>query len=208
MLRPMRIPFFYDYACPWAFFGSCRVEDYFADLDVEIAFTPVYLKALAEPSPQAGKLAPMGPRKRSHYMADLLRWAEFAGVRLHPGVRDIVDTDTRPALRVALVAAERSRFREFHHPAYRARWCEARDLSQPEVLAELVAKAGLDPDDVLAEAASPEVEERLEKQTRRAIDLGVFGVPTLALGEDIYWGNDRFELARFRLASGVRSDRS
>ena len=39
----MQIPFYYDYACPWAYLGSCRVEAYFRDLGVEIDFRPVIL---------------------------------------------------------------------------------------------------------------------------------------------------------------------
>ncbi len=37
----MQIPFYFDYACPFAYLGSCRVESYFGDLGVEIDFRPV-----------------------------------------------------------------------------------------------------------------------------------------------------------------------
>ena len=36
----------------------------------------------------------------------------------------------------------------------------------------------------------------LDRQTEDAIDRGVFGVPTLFVGEEMFWGNDRFELVR------------
>ena len=79
----------------------------------------------------------MGPRKQANYIRDLLGWAEFAGVEISPDARDLVKTDARPALRAAMVAGELGRFREFHHPAYAARWCDAQDLSQRDVLASL-----------------------------------------------------------------------
>ena len=46
---------------------------------------------------------------------------------------------------------------------------------------------------------SPELEQRLETETRAAIARGVFGVPTIFVGDEMFWGNDRFELVRFYL---------
>ena len=48
----------------------------------------------------------------------------------------------------------------------------------------------------LERADSPEVDEQLTKQTDAAIARGVFGVPTLFVGDELFWGNDRFELVR------------
>ena len=39
----MQLPFYFDYACPWAYLGSCRVEAYFRDLGATIDFRPVNL---------------------------------------------------------------------------------------------------------------------------------------------------------------------
>ena len=73
----MQIPFYYDYACPWAYLGSCRVEPYFADLGVEIDFRPVILAKLKEPT--AAKGLELGERKKHNYIADLKHWAEMVG---------------------------------------------------------------------------------------------------------------------------------
>ena len=58
----MKIPFYFDYACPWAYLGSCRVESYFGDLGVEIDFRPVRLADLTET--KGPKSLPPGERKR------------------------------------------------------------------------------------------------------------------------------------------------
>ena len=39
----------------------------------------------------------------------------------------------------------------------------------------------------------------LERNTDEAIARGVFGVPTMIVGDELFWGNDRFELVRFYL---------
>ena len=191
----MQLPFYFDYACPWAYLGSSRVEAYFRDLGCEIDFRPVHLGTLKEPS--SGKRPEPGPRKKTDYRNDLRHWAEMIGVEISPDSRSLLRSDTRLALRAALVAKQEGRFREYHHPAYRARWAEARDLSKPETVAELLAGAGLDADAALARADSEEMMARLESDTRAAIERGVFGVPTVFVGDEMFWGNDRFELAKW-----------
>ena len=193
----MQVPFYYDYACPWAYLGSCRVEPYFRDLGVEIDFRPVILAKLKEPT--AGKGPELGERKKLNYAADVRHWAEMVGAEISPDAIKLLKTDPRLLLRAALVAKEQGRFREFHYPAYRARWAEARDISQTEVVHGLLEGAGLDADAALARARSDEVGERLQADTQDAIERGVFGVPAIFVGDEMFWGNDRFELVRFYL---------
>ncbi len=193
----MQIPFYYDYACPWAYLGSCRVEAYFRDLGVEIDFRPVILAKLREPS--AGQGPELGERKKHNYRADLVHWAEMVGAELSPDATKFMKTDPRLLLRAALVAKDEGRFREFHYPAYRARWAEPRDISQPEVVRNLLQAAGLDADAALERARSDDVGQRLQRDTQEAIERGVFGVPTMFVGDEMFWGNDRFELVRYYL---------
>jgi 2-hydroxychromene-2-carboxylate isomerase len=188
----MEIPFYFDYACPWAYLGSCRAESYFHDLGVRLDFRPVSLAELREPT--AGQGAAPGERKQRWYAADLRQWAELCGAELSPEARK-PRPSTKLLLRAALVAKQAGRFREFHYPAYRARWAEARDVADPAAVGELLAGAGLDPDASLARAQSDELRDLLDRETRAAVERGVFGVPTLFVGDRMFWGNDRFELA-------------
>jgi 2-hydroxychromene-2-carboxylate isomerase len=191
----VQLPLYFDYACPWAYLGSSRAEAYFRDLGVEIDFRPVHLRRLVEPG--VGKPPELGPRKQRNAANDIRHWAEALGVELDPAARALYRSDTQLALRCALVAKDQGRLREFHHPAYRARWAQARDLAREDVLVELLRGAGLDADAVLARAKSAELEERLTRETEAAVARGVFGVPTIFVGDEMFWGNDRFELVRF-----------
>jgi len=132
----MQIPFYYDYACPWAYLGSCRVEAYFGDLGVDLDFRPVRLADLKEPT--TGTAPPPGARKKKAYRDDLLHWAELCGAEFSPRAGE-ARADTRLLLQAALVAKDAGRLREFHYPAYRARWAEARDVADPELVSQLLA---------------------------------------------------------------------
>ena len=64
----MQIPFYFDYACPWAYLGSCRVEPYFQDVG-PIDFRPVYLAELREKEAGPQSIGGMGERKKKAYIA-------------------------------------------------------------------------------------------------------------------------------------------
>jgi 2-hydroxychromene-2-carboxylate isomerase len=195
----VKIPFYFDYACPWAYLGSCRVEPYFQDLGVEIEFHPVRLADLSEKVGEKG--LPPGERKGRWYVSDLWAWAEMIGAELSPKAGS-PRPDTRLLLQAALVARDRGVFREFHYPAYRARWAEARPVDDPAVVRALLEGAGLEADLALEEARSDALARRLDADTRAAVERGVFGVPTFFVGERMFFGNDRFELARHFIEKG------
>lgn len=70
-------------------------------------------------------------------------------------------------------------------------WAEGAPGDSPDVLAELAARLGTSADAL----AAPEVKAALRANTEQAIAAGVFGVPTLALGKSLFWGNDAHAFA-------------
>ena len=194
----MKIPFFYDYTCPWAYIGSVRVEAFFADQGMEIDFRPVYLKQMKEPmlGPEPAGERSYGPRKARYYAQLRTNWAQCCGAEFGDAGK-LVRTDTALLLKGALLAQEGQRFREYHDPAYRARWVDGDDVSQPSVVHRLLGQAGLDADACLDRARSSELDQKLSDVTEEAMALGVFGVPTIVVADRVLWGNDQFEMARY-----------
>lgn len=150
------------------------------------------------PLPQDVKAPGLGPRKRANAANDLPHWAELCGAEFSPEARK-AHKDPRLLTQAALVARDEGRFLEFHYPAFRARWAEARDISDPKVVRDLLAGAGLDADSALERAESTEIHERLDAESHAAVERGVFGAPTLFVGDEMFWGNDRFEVVRYYL---------
>lgn len=81
---------------------------------------------------------------------------------------------------------------------------EGRDLSDPAVLADIGGAFGID--DVAAAIGKPEIRERLRANTDAAIRRGVFGVPMMAVGDDLFWGEDMTAMLVDRLANPARFD--
>ena len=70
---------------------------------------------------------------------------------------------------------------------------QGRDVSNPTVIADLAAQLGIQ--DVQAAISAPTVKQQLHDNTRFAIENGVFGVPTLMIGKETFWGHDAVEMA-------------
>ena len=152
----------------------------------------------AEKAPPRPKL---GPRKSADYQASVMHWSKLCDAPVSPDAVKYLKSDTSLALRAALVAKDEGRFKAFHEPMYRARWAEPRDPADRSVVRELLADAGLDAEAALARAESEELVGRLDRDTDEAIERGVFGVPTIFVGDEMFWGNDRFELVRHYLTT-------
>ena len=58
--------------------------------------------------------------------------------------------------------------------------------------------------DAQSRIADPAVKDALRRNTDEAIARGVFGVPTLAIGDALFWGLDATEMARDYAAAGCR----
>jgi len=194
----MKIPFYFDYTCPWAYIGNGRVEAYFADLNVHIDYRPVYLKQLKEPmvGPAVESRQTYGPRKARYfeYNRDLI--AAACGVPFgDPQQR--IRADTALLLKAALVAREAGCFKTFHPLAFAARWLNGLDVANPEVVAGLLEASGVEPINGLKEAESQAFDQRLKEATDDAIAQGVFGVPSIVVDDHVLWGNDHFEVAYY-----------
>jgi 2-hydroxychromene-2-carboxylate isomerase len=66
-------------------------------------------------------------------------------------------------------------------------------MAEPENVLEAARAVGLDPGEVSARIGEQEVKDRLRAYTDEAIGLGAVGVPTVAVGGELFWGDDRLE---------------
>ena len=72
---------------------------------------------------------------------------------------------------------------------------EHKEPTEQTHLTSVIAGIGHDPVAVLAKADSVPIGNLLDSETDEARRLGVFGSPTFAVGEEIFWGDDRLEIA-------------
>lgn len=96
------------------------------------------------------------------------------------------------AMRVATFAFGCGCGREFTRAAFRTAFQQGRELNVPHVL-DAAASIGLDRDEAEAATGEDAVKSALRGATDAAHARGVFGVPTVAIGDKLLWGDDRLE---------------
>jgi 2-hydroxychromene-2-carboxylate isomerase len=72
-----------------------------------------------------------------------------------------------------------------------AMWEDGRKMDDPQVVADVLASAGLDAPGILAATQDPEVKAKLIANTEAAVARGVFGIPTFFVEGEMFFGKDR-----------------
>jgi 2-hydroxychromene-2-carboxylate isomerase len=103
-------------------------------------------------------------------------------------------------LRAALLAADQEQLRALTRELYRTIFVDGVSLSDPGAVLDAAERAGMDRAAVEDRIESDEVKEHLRAQTAAAIERGVTGIPTVAVGDELFWGDDRLEDAAGALA--------
>ena len=65
-------------------------------------------------------------------------------------------------------------------------WGHPRDVVTAGARERLLADAGLPSREIWMRAAEPDVSAQLDRRSRAAADAGVFGVPTFAVGQELF----------------------
>jgi 2-hydroxychromene-2-carboxylate isomerase len=185
-----RVEFLFDYGSPFSYLASLQVEGFARRNSATVVYTPILLGAVLKAT---GNKSPMTVPAKGRYMAtELRRWAERYGVPFKPNPYPFMSNTLR-LMRVAVAAQQSGFFPLYHAAVYRAVWAEAQDLGGEVTLRKLIERAGAPATDLMAAAERQEVKDVLRRNTERAVERGVFGAPTFFVGEEMFWGNDRFD---------------
>jgi 2-hydroxychromene-2-carboxylate isomerase len=189
---PDRPVFYFDLGSPYAYLAAERVNALFAEACGE---PPVW-----EPLLLGGLFARFGRDSwangpgREDGIAEVERRAASYGL---PPLRwpDPFPGNTLFAMRVATFAKQTGRAVAFSLAAFRQAFAAGRDLTDPDNVLLAAAAAELHPRAVLASAERDPVKRALREATERAGDLGVRGVPSVVVGGEVFWGDDRLDEA-------------
>ncbi len=188
--------FYYDVMSPYAWLAAERIGQVFAD---EVEWRPVFLGGIFKARGRAS-WALEDARTRARGIAEVERRADRYGLP-EPHWPDAWPTNSLQAMRVATWATARERGRAFALAACRAAFVQGRDLADFDAVLDAAEVAGLDRGEATAAAQDPGVKAALRETTDAALERGVIGVPTVAVGDEVFWGDDRLEEAAAALSA-------
>lgn len=182
------IRFTFDYVSSNAYLAWTQLPALAARHGWTVECIPVLFAGLLEAH---GQLGPAEVPVKAWWMAkNTLRKAALLGVPLHPPA--FHPFNPLLALRASslpLPDADRVRLID---GLFRAVWVDGLHVSDAAVVERVATAAGLDGAAVVARAKEADAKARLRKQTDDAIARGVFGVPSMEVGQELFWGYDDF----------------
>ena len=178
------LDWYFDFISPFAYLQWRRLRRDHAD--VVLNPKPLLFAAILN---HVGQLGPAeSPQKRRHTYRMVLWQAREAGIPLHfPPAHPF---NPLPALRLCLAAPDRLKAIDaiFAHL-----WERGSRGDSIEALADVAKSLGMA--DPAAAIARDDVKRELLANGEQAMALGVFGVPTLRVRDELFWGNDATDLA-------------
>ncbi len=191
-----RTTFYYDFSSPYSYLAAERISGLFAEAGVEQpAWQPISFGHLLKAS---GRV-PWSLRPDGANPADLEEIQRRATERGLPEVRYPQgwprDNYSLNPVRTAIYAKESGRVVSFSLACFRQVFAAGRDMSDMDNVLVAAAACELHPNAVLKGIETKAVREKLRAATEEAVALGVEGIPTVAVGERLFWGDDRLEEA-------------
>jgi 2-hydroxychromene-2-carboxylate isomerase len=184
-----KIHFYFDFISPYAYFAWRKLPALAEKYNREIEAHPVVFGKLLD---KWGQLGPAEiPPKRSWLNEYCLRYAALNGFEYNPPKKH--PFNPLAALRMSL--KEVSGIDQFGviGAIFEGGWSQGADLGDLPTLISLLTKQSIDGESLSQKVSESSIKDSLVNETSEAIDKGVFGVPTIIIDDNLFWGNDQMD---------------
>ena len=199
----LTVDYYFAPNSPWTYLGHERFRQIAQAAGAAIHVLPVDLGGKVFPVSGGLPLAKRAPQRQAYRLLELKRFSEYlhAPIVLQPkffpvnpddAAKLIIAVDMHDGADAAMRIAGR---------ILRGVWVDERNIADARDLARMLEEEGL-PARRLDDSMSQAVHVRYERDTQRAIDVGVFGAPSYVVDGEIFWGQDRLDFLQRRLARG------
>ena len=189
----MNIDFWFEFGSTYSYPAAMRVGKLASQHGIDVKWRPFLLGAIFREQGLSDSPFNVYPAKGRYMWRDLERTCKALGIPFQRPSE--FPRNGLLAARVACCFQNAPWVAAFVRAVYRANFVVDTDISDPIVIASCIASAGADPEAVLEQSQSPESKAKLREQTAEAQRIGIFGAPTIVVGEELFWGNDRLEAA-------------
>lgn len=196
-----QLEFYFDCSSPWTYLGFESIQKLLEDVELDIVYKPILVGGVfntVNPSVYESRQNPVEVKQR-YYVKDLQDWASYAGIQI--GQPPVFPVNSVKAMRGAFLAIEQDCLVDYARAVFKSYWTDLKDISQDDVLEEILVSLKIDKDQFFNAINDPEYKEKLKQTTAELIGRGGYGSPTFFLnGDDMYFGNDRIELIKSKIS--------
>ena len=199
------IEFFFDCSSPWTYLAFHNIQPLAAELEVPIRWRPILVGGIfnsVNPSVYAMRENPV-PAKQAYMLKDLQDWSRHAGLKIVMPPK-VFPVNSVKAMRGCIWldesdqanSARAPQMVKFAEAVFEAYWADEADISKDDVLADICEGLGLNVKGFFDGISQAAIKDRLKANTEEVIRRGGFGSPTMFVGDDMYFGNDRLLMVR------------
>ena len=184
------IDFYFDFGSPTAYLAHKRLQQLKAQYGCTIDYKPVLLGGLFKAS---GNMSPVTVPAKGKYMMtqDLPRFAALYQVPLT--VNPHFPINTLNLMRGAVATLGQDYFDNYVEAVYDAIWVNGDNMGDLDVVANVLSDAELNAQKIIAATQDADVKATLISNTEAAVARGCFGAPTMFIGNDMFFGQDRMQ---------------
>ncbi len=188
------LDFYFDVGSPAAYLAYTQLPKIAAETGATINWQPMLLGGVFQAT---GNSSPATvPAKGKYMFGDLERFARRYGVPFKHNPHFPINTLMLMRGAAGLQLRKDERFGAYVKAVFEAIWVDGKNLNDLAVTGAVLHAAGFDAAGILALVSQQDVKDRLKVLTQRAVERGIFGAPTLFVGEQMFWGQDRLDFVR------------
>ena len=196
------IEFYFDCSSPWTYLAFTEILPLSHRHGLEIVWKPVLVGGIFNAVNQdvyEFRKKP-NPLKLSYSNDDLNLWANVREVDI--SFPKVFPVNSVRAMRGCLFADKENKIVEFTNNVFQSYWSKGIDISQDDLLLEIVKDSNLNPKEFKKFIESQEAKDLLIENTEDLIERGGFGSPTFFYNGRMFFGNDRLNL----LEEAIKND--
>ena len=191
------VEFFFDVGSPTTYLAWTQLPKLCADAGATLVYRPMLLGGVFQAT---GNASPANVAAKGRYMNDdMARFAKAYGVPLAVNPHFPINTLTLMRGAAGVQMRIPARFDDYLRGVFKAMWIEGLNLNDPAIAAKALIAADFDPGEFMALTADAEVKAALRATTDEAIARGAFGAPTMFVGDEMFFGQDRLDFVRAAL---------
>jgi 2-hydroxychromene-2-carboxylate isomerase len=195
------VEFFFDVGSPASYLAWTQLPGICARTGATLVSRPMLLGGVFQATGNASPVAV--PAKGRYTFVDLARYAKRYGVTLRMNPHFPINTLTLMRAAAGVQLHEPQRFQDVLRAVFTAIWIDGVNLNDAALATQVLAQAGFDAAQVFAWSSQAEVKAALRSNTEEAVARGVFGAPTMFVGSEMFFGQDRLEFVAEALQDGA-----
>ena len=181
---------YFNFRSPYCYLASKTMFALLDDYDVNLLWRPLGEWDGRSPPDRAKAKIPLTRQ-------DVARWAKRMAIPFNPPP---LTTDPTLAGIGSLLAERNGCLRNYVVETMQSEWGLGLDIGQRHILITVAERVGLERGEFESTLDDPAQRKELSKNWEEAQSLGVIGVPSFVINDQIFWGNDRLDFVREYLA--------